>query len=102
MQPLLMIKYGELGLKGKNKNLFIRQLVQNIERALAAEPALSPRQVRNTRGRIMVPLLAAPALKPGFWYLCNLSGADQYQGSAGYSENRLARFGANSAGGRRV
>lgn len=58
MQPLLMIKYGELGLKGKNKNLFIRQLVQNIERALAAEPALPPRQVRNTRGRIMVPLLA--------------------------------------------
>ena len=58
MQPLLMIKYGELGLKGKNKNLFIRQLVQNIEQALAAESALPPRQVRSTRGRIMVPLLA--------------------------------------------
>lgn len=62
-QQLLMIKYGELGLKGKNKNLFIRQLVQNIEQALSD---LLSRKVRSTRGRIIVPLFSAdelPALR---------------------------------------
>lgn len=56
MSQLLMIKYGELGLKGKNKNLFINRLVQNIQRALDG-PELAPRQVQTTRGRIMVPVL---------------------------------------------
>ena len=44
MSQLLMIKYGELGLKGKNKNLFINRLVQNIQQALNAS-GLPTRQV---------------------------------------------------------
>lgn len=48
---LLMVKYGELGLKGKNKNLFINQLVKNIQLALAP---MGERRVESRRGRIMV------------------------------------------------
>ena len=65
MSQLLMIKYGELGLKGKNKNLFINRLVQNIQQALNAS-GLPTRQVQTTRGRIMVPVLEEaelPALR---------------------------------------
>ena len=47
-QQLLMIKYGELGLKGKNKNQFINRLVKNIERALADLPE---RKVNVSLGR---------------------------------------------------
>lgn len=53
-QQLLMIKYGELGLKGKNKNQFINRLVKNIERALADLPE---RKVNVSLGRITVPVL---------------------------------------------
>lgn len=65
MSQLLMIKYGELGLKGKNKNLFINRLVQNIQQAINAS-GLPTRQVQTTRGRIMVPVLEEaelPALR---------------------------------------
>ncbi len=53
-QQLLMIKYGELGLKGKNKNQFINRLVKNIERAISDLP---PRKVSVSLGRITVPVL---------------------------------------------
>ena len=49
----LMIKYGELGLKGKNKQQFINRLVRNIEFAVES---LKPRKVTATWGRIMVPV----------------------------------------------
>lgn len=48
---ILMVKYGELGLKGKNKNLFINQLVKNIQLAVAGLPE---RKVESRRGRIVV------------------------------------------------
>ncbi len=53
-EQLLMIKYGELGLKGKNKNQFINRLVRNIELAIADLP---PRKVASNFGRITVPVL---------------------------------------------
>ena len=53
MYQLLLLRYGELGLKGKNKNSFIHQLQKNIVYALRD---LSPRKVTSTWGRIMVPL----------------------------------------------
>lgn len=53
-QQLLMIKYGELGLKGKNKNQFINRLVKNIERAISDLPE---RKVSVSLGRITVPVL---------------------------------------------
>jgi thiamine biosynthesis protein ThiI len=49
----LMIKYGELGLKGKNKAQFIHRLVKNIEAAVAP---LKPREIISNWGRIMVPV----------------------------------------------
>lgn len=54
IKQLLMIKYGELGLKGKNKNQFINRLVKNIERAIADLPE---RKVSTSLGRITVPVL---------------------------------------------
>ena len=56
-RELLMIKYGELGLKGKNKNQFINRLVHNIEKAIADMP---PRKVAISLGRITVPVLDEP------------------------------------------
>ena len=53
MYKLLMVKYGELGLKGKNKSLFINKLVKNIQRSLADLPE---RQVTSTWGRILIPV----------------------------------------------
>ncbi len=53
MYQLLLLRYGELGLKGKNKNIFIHKLQKNIENALRDLP---PRKVVSTWGRIMVPL----------------------------------------------
>ena len=51
MEKLLLIRYGELGLKGKNKNIFIERLVNNIRTALADLPR---RRVYSTWGRIWV------------------------------------------------
>lgn len=53
MYDYLMIRYGELGLKGKNKNQFINALVRNIEHVL--EP-IRPRKVENNWGRLMIPV----------------------------------------------
>ncbi len=53
MYKLLMVKYGELGLKGKNKSIFINKLVKNIQRSLADLPE---RQVTSTWGRVLVPV----------------------------------------------
>lgn len=57
VKELLMIKYGELGLKGKNKNQFINRLVKNIEKAIADLPE---RKVSVSLGRITVPIAATP------------------------------------------
>lgn len=47
----ILIRYGELGLKGKNKKTFISQLKQNIEKKLKIFPEV---KVRSTRSRIFV------------------------------------------------
>lgn len=48
MYKLLLLRYGELGLKGKNKGQFIKGLAANIERALP------DKKVRNTWGRLWI------------------------------------------------
>lgn len=50
MYQLLLLRYGELGLKGKNKGQFITKLEANIRRALPEKEVLS------TWGRLWVPL----------------------------------------------
>lgn len=50
MYKLLLLRYGELGLKGKNKGQFITKLESNIRRALPDKEVLS------TWGRLWVPL----------------------------------------------
>ncbi|HMM07015.1 MAG TPA: tRNA uracil 4-sulfurtransferase ThiI [Clostridiales bacterium] len=50
MYKLLLLRYGELGLKGKNKGQFIKRLEANIRRALPHK------EVLNTWGRLWVPL----------------------------------------------
>ena len=50
-ERLLLIKYGELGLKGKNKIQFINRLRNNIKAALAGLPVVD---VRSSWGRIWV------------------------------------------------
>ncbi len=47
---LLLIKYGEIGLKGKNRHLFENRLIQNIRSRLKEYPA----QVKLDSGRIYV------------------------------------------------
>lgn len=53
MYELILVRYGELGLKGKNRHQFINRLVINIKRALTG---LAPRKVEFTWGRIWVPV----------------------------------------------
>lgn len=50
MYKLLLLRYGELGLKGKNKGQFIKRLQENIKRALP------DKEVINTWGRLWLPL----------------------------------------------
>lgn len=50
MYKLLLLRYGELGLKGKNKGQFIKQLETNIRRALPEKEVLT------TWGRLWVRL----------------------------------------------
>lgn len=50
MYKLLLLRYGELGLKGKNKGQFITKLEQNVKRALPGKEVLS------TWGRLWVRL----------------------------------------------
>ena len=48
-KQLILIRYGELGLKGKNKKLFIGKLATNIRAGLKGMPGC---QVRSTWGRL--------------------------------------------------
>lgn len=51
MQPLFLVKYGELALKGENRPYFEKTLVNNIRAALAAWGVESP-QITRANGRI--------------------------------------------------
>lgn len=55
-KQLLLVRYGELGLKGKNKNIFISKLVHNMRAALRGLEGWS---VRSTWGRLWVEVDAA-------------------------------------------
>jgi thiamine biosynthesis protein ThiI len=57
-QQYIVIHYGELGLKGKNRSVFIRQLTRNIRQALADLPDVN---VAIQSGRL---LLAIPEAAP--------------------------------------
>ena len=46
---LILIRYGELGLKGKNKHLFIGRLANNMRKSLRG---LTDWQVKVTWGRL--------------------------------------------------
>jgi len=56
VEHLLLIRYGEIGLKGKNRHLFEDQLVRNIRAALGPDV---PGRVRRAYGRVFVELANA-------------------------------------------
>ena len=51
MQDLLLVRYGEIGLKGKNQSFFLNTLMNRIKEALAP---LGGGRCRRTQGRIFV------------------------------------------------
>jgi len=51
MEPVIIIHYGEIALKGKNRQFFVRQLKKNIRVALAD---LEGWRLRQTHGRLFV------------------------------------------------
>lgn len=53
MQSLLLVRYGEIGLKGGNRHLFEDKLMQNMRSVLGAD---IPARVRREYGRIFVEL----------------------------------------------
>jgi len=53
LDELLLLRYGEIGLKGKNRYVFEQRLVKNIRQALAD---LLPRKISHSFGRIYVEL----------------------------------------------
>ncbi|MEW6662194.1 MAG: tRNA uracil 4-sulfurtransferase ThiI [Bacillota bacterium] len=54
MYELLLLRYGEIGLKGSNRSTFEQRLVKNIRQAVADLP---PRKISHSFGRIYVQLL---------------------------------------------
>lgn len=55
---ILLIKYGELTLKGRNRNVFVDQLIRNIRHKLAAFPSV---KFEKTHGRLFIHLHDAAA-----------------------------------------
>ncbi|MGI9953316.1 tRNA uracil 4-sulfurtransferase ThiI [Moorellaceae bacterium AZ2] len=53
MYSTLLVRYGEISLKGKNRSEFEQRLLANIDTALAGLP---PRKIRKTFGRIFIEL----------------------------------------------
>lgn len=51
MEPVILVRYGEIGLKGQNRPAFERQLLANLRRALEPLPA---ERVRRVYGRLVV------------------------------------------------
>ncbi|MCL2817889.1 MAG: tRNA 4-thiouridine(8) synthase ThiI [Clostridiales bacterium] len=71
MYKLLLIRYGELGLKGKNKIQFINRLTRNIENALRP---LAGTEVFHTWGRIWARLAEESQLEPALRRLSRVFG----------------------------
>ncbi|MCG8401877.1 MAG: tRNA 4-thiouridine(8) synthase ThiI [Firmicutes bacterium] len=59
MYNTYLVRYGEIGLKGKNRPQFERRLMDNISRALKK---LGPARVSRVYGRLLAESEAAPAL----------------------------------------
>lgn len=51
MASVVLVRYGEIGLKGRNRPAFEKQLVQNLRRALGREAGA---EVRHEYGRVVV------------------------------------------------
>lgn len=62
MASVILVRYGEIGLKGKNRPAFERRLVENVRRALGSGAGAA---VRNEYGRIVVDFGEAEAV-PGW------------------------------------
>ena len=56
----ILLRYGEIFLKGGNKGIFERKLVENIAKILKNE-GVSGLKVRNSRGRMLMPYFSAHA-----------------------------------------
>lgn len=52
LSAVVLVRYGEVGLKGANRGWFERRLAENLERAL--QRVGSPYRVRNLHGRLIV------------------------------------------------
>src|SRR5690554_706910 len=52
MEELILVRYGEIALKGGNRDFFIKQLVKNIRKALEG----IEHRIKKDRGRILVEL----------------------------------------------
>ncbi len=53
MYDVILIRYGEISLKGKNRNFFVHTLVQRIKENIAH---LAPRKIETRYGRLYVPV----------------------------------------------
>ena len=60
MKQTYLIKYGELGLKGKNKKFFLDKLVENISKS-AEIHGLKLEKLENKRDRILASFVLGPA-----------------------------------------
>lgn len=54
MYDVILVRYGEISLKGKNRNFFVHTLVQRIRENIAH---LAPRKVETRYGRLYVPVI---------------------------------------------
>lgn len=54
MYDVILVRYGEISLKGKNRNFFVHTLVQRIRENIAH---LAPRRVETRYGRLYVPVV---------------------------------------------
>jgi len=71
LDHLLLIRYGEIGLKGKNRHMFEDQLMRNVRAALG--PGL-PGRVRRAYGRVFVELEDATHTQPALERLQRVFG----------------------------
>ncbi|MDO4281643.1 MAG: tRNA uracil 4-sulfurtransferase ThiI [Peptococcaceae bacterium] len=77
MYDHLLIRYGELALKGKNQKQFLKTLVRNIKHQIKLDTGVSA-EVSDIRGRVILPL---EGRAPEFFY----PSLDRVFGIASYS-----------------
>jgi len=62
--PVVLVRYGEVGLKGDNRAWFEQRLADNLRRAAAH---LGPYRIRNLRGRLVLAADHVPTEKGDPW-----------------------------------